>query len=764
MPWSIAVCYAVAVWIGWPVAAAVGLLAAVRPRARRLRLGIAVPCLLATALGAGDGKPAPVPSTNACSGWIASRPERAGSRWRAVFVTEDRRPVRFVLWSRVPLPSYGTRVSMQGASRGPRAARHFHARGEAPSLAAAGAAGFFEVERYEILAGGAGSTLRRTLLEPWRSAIAQRFDAHLADREAGLLAALVVGIRDDVDERTQDAWRALGLAHILSISGMHVALIAGFLLAWLGAPRTPARALPLVAGIWIYAGLGGFGPTVLRAALMATWAALALLLGRSPRGITGLGIAVLTLTLLASERRDDLGFQLSCLATAGLVVWAGPLLRLRQRCAQRGRCGAWLGFLVVSCGAGLAAQLATLPLQLAHFGMVSWAAPLLNLIAVPLTDAALGLGLLALPLLGLAADWGGALLLAAGGLLHVALRITDAAHAWWGGCVWVPVDAVSITAATVVAGIVLAMPAIAGSRRWGRTWPVAVAMAAATCAVLVLRAIWPSVPSWQLEALDVGQGDALLLRIRTGAWLVDAGSDRPVDCGARVIVPHLRRAGVRRLRGLLLSHPHADHIGGAPSVLAAIPVDTIYVAAISRHERAYSQLAAAFPHVPVRGLGPGSRMALGAHAEARILWPDSTAGSTNDASLVMRVHGDGIPEVIFAGDLEREGEAALLATTRTPLVGAGFVILKVGHHGSDTSSTPALLAGVRPDVALISVGIRNRYGHPSPAILARFDSLRCPVLRTDEGGAIRMVLRGSTLWVERPAAPARIAGSLRAPG
>lgn len=255
-----------------------------------------------------------------------------------------------------------------------------------------------------------------------------------------------------------------------------------------------------------------------------------------------------------------------------------------------------------------------------------------------------------------------------------------------------------------------------------------------------------------------------MLRIRSGAWLVDAGNDRPVDCGARVIVPHLRRAGVRRLRGLLLSHPHADHIGGAPGVLAAIPVDTIYVAAISRHERAYAQLAAAFPHVPVRGLGPGSRMALGARAEAHILWPDSTAGSTNDASLVLRVHGEGIPEVFFAGDLEREGEAALLATTRTPLVGTGFVILKVGHHGSDTSSTPALLAGVRPDVALISVGIRNRYGHPSPATLARFDSLRCPVLRTDEGGAIRMVLRGSTLWVERPAAPARIAGSLRAPG
>lgn len=765
----IAVSYAVALMLPWPWALAAGVACGVRLRTRRFEIGTGVCCVLAAALGACD-RPAPAAPSRSepatLRGWIASRPERAGSRWRALLALEAE-PERLALWSRRQPPPYGTRVRATGVRRAAHPARHFHARGESATLAASGAAAFLDVETFEVLPGTRGATARRTVLEPLRTAVQRAFVLHLAPREAALLAALVIGIRDDVDAATQDSWRALGLAHILSISGMHVALVAGALLGWLGAPRTPSRALGLIAGIWIYAGLGGLGPTVLRAACMATWAAIAVCLGRPPKSVVGLGIAALGLALLAPERRHDLGFQLSCLATAGLLVWASPLVHFGQRFSPRGRAGKVCSAAMVACGAGIAAQLATLPLQLAHFGMVSWAAPILNLIAVPLTDAALGLGLVAAPISTVSAACGRSLCLMAGGLLHVALRLTDAAYAAVGGCVWLPVDAVAIGCATLLSASLLAA-GIALARPAGRFTLLLGLVAAGACSVLVVRALHPAAPVWQLEAIDVGQGDALLLRVGASAWLVDAGDRRPVDRGARVVLPHLRRAGVRRLRGLVLSHPHADHIGGAPSLLAAIAVDTVYIAAISRSDSAYAAFAAASSRVPVRALLPGARLAIAAEYHAEVLWPDSTAlaAGTNDRSLVLQLHGGGYPEVFFLGDLEREGEAGLLhrVTAAAAERRAACVVLKVGHHGSGTSSSAALLDHVRPDIGLISVGQGNRYGHPSARTLAALDSIGCRVLRTDRGGAIRLVVRGATLWIERPAVPASVAGSLAPPG
>ena len=765
---SIAISYALALLLPWPGALAAGLGCGVRFRPRRFEVGAAACGVLAAAVGACDRMAPTTPATTeraTFQGWIASRPERAGSRWRALLALESEAE-RLVVWSRWQPPPYGTQVRATGVRRAAHPARHFHARGESAALAASGAGAFLEVERFAVLPGTRGATARRAVLEPLRTAAQAAFARHLAPRECALLAALVVGIRDDVDAATQDSWRALGLAHILSISGMHVALVAGALLGWLGSPRRPSRALVLIAGIWIYAGLGGLGPTVLRAACMATWAAIAVCLGRTPRSVVGLGVAALGLALLAPERRHDLGFQLSCLATVGLVVWASPLLHVGQALSRRGRVGKLGGAAIVVCGAGIAAQLATLPLQLAHFGMVSWAAPLLNLIAVPLTDAALGLGLLAAPILTVNAACGRALTLIAGGLLHLTLRLTDAAHAALGGCVWLPVDSITIGCATMLSAALLAA-GIALARPTPRfAWLYAI-VAVAACGALTVRALHPAAPLWQLEAIDVGQGDALLLRVGSSAWLVDAGDRRPVDHGARVVLPHLRRAGVRRLRGLVLSHPHSDHIGGVPSLLAAIAVDTIYVAAVSRSDSAYTAFAAAASHVPMRALLPGARLRIAAQVDAEVLWPDSTAvaAGTNDRSLVLQVRGEGFPELFFLGDLEREGEAGLLhrvAAARAPR--AACVVLKVGHHGSDTSSSPALLDHVRPDVAVISVGQGNRYGHPSRRTIAALDSIGCRVLRTDRGGAIRLVVRGTTLWIERPATSPSVAGSLLRPG
>jgi competence protein ComEC len=322
---------------------------------------------------------------------------------------------------------------------------------------------------------------------------------------------------------------------------------------------------------------------------------------------------------------------------------------------------------------------------------------------------------------------------------------------------FVPADALTVGTAicVAVAACVCGLAASQGRRRARRAavWASAIALAAFT-----MGAIWPRAADWQVEVLDVGQGDAVVVRRGDASWLVDTGDARPIDRGERVVVPHLRRSGVRRLRGLILSHPHRDHCGGAAAVLAAIAVDTVYVARASWDDSLYTRLRRAFALVPWRALARGDTLHTGGPDLAfAVLWPpasdDCTSGA-NDCSLVLHASGRDVPDLWLMGDLESGGEAQLLAATAASTLAAHarrYGILKAGHHGSATSSTPDFIAALQPEIALLSVGAGNRYRHPGSRTLQTLAVHDCQVLRTDRGGAVRIVLRGATLWLERPA-------------
>ena len=169
------------------------------------------------------------------------------------------------------------------------------------------------------------------------------------------------------------------------------------------------------------------------------------------------------------------------------------------------------------------------------------------------------------------------------------------------------------------------------------------------------------------------------------------------------------------------------------------------------------RLRARFPRIPWRGLVRGDTLQLGPHYTARVLWPlptDVLGRGPNECSLVLAARGGAAPDAWFLGDLEHEGEARLLGDRALQDVAPRFVILKAGHHGSNTSSTAAFVAALQPDIALLSVGAYNRYHHPGRRALATLQSNACTILRSDRGGAVRFVLRGETLWLERPAARA----------
>ncbi len=750
-----------------PVAAAAALVlfaASARGGARpRLAWGWLPALLLAAALGVLEPRRLPNEAKPdgevRVVGWIASRPEQRQRGAAAELVVESvrqggtglRRGQRLRIVAATRLPVYGSRCAAEGVLRAPRGRRNFTGFDERSLMRARGDVAVLEAARVAVLHGSRGPAWRREVIEPLRTLLTRRLEQSLAAAPAGIMAALLLGLDADIPPDLAESWRALGMTHVLVISGMHVSLVAAALLACAGSPRRPGGLLVLVVGVSLYAALGGLGPSVLRATVMVVWSAVALYLGRTLAPLTSLGLAAGALVLGAPQIRYDLGFQLSCLCTAGILLWAPPLHALSIRLRQR-RFGMLWAFLLGGAGIGAAAQLATLPLVAARFGYVVPAGIITSITIVPLSNVALVLGLAGVPLALVSESLSRPLWLLAGGLIH---GVNQLVTAWVQSDEprgFVPSSPLCIAFATVASGALLLAGTAAGARRH-RTAVACIVVGVVTGVGFAVLASRPSSPTWRLEALDVGQGDALLLILGRDAWLVDCGDARPFDQGRQTVLPELRRLGIDKLRGVVLTHPHRDHYGGAASLLRAVAVETLYVAAASRHAQAYRDLQAT--GVPLRTLQAGERLALSRRHESLVLWPraaDSLGSGANAQSLVLWLRGGGLPQLLAMGDLEAEQEDSLRSLWADSLAAAApeFLVLKVGHHGSRTSSSPDFLDVIDAEVALVSVGARNRFGHPAANTLEALERRGCVVLRTDQGGAVGLELRGSALWLERP--------------
>jgi competence protein ComEC len=274
-------------------------------------------------------------------------------------------------------------------------------------------------------------------------------------------------------------------------------------------------------------------------------------------------------------------------------------------------------------------------------------------------------------------------------------------------------------------------------------------------AALAAMSVFPAFPlarngDVELHVLDVGQGDAILLRTNTGRWvLFDAGPAwRGGDAGRSTVLPYiLRRGGA--LEAFVLSHPHTDHVGGAASVLAAMRPHTYWDAAFAGGSDAYSlSLAAAKKQgVEWHRVHPGDSVLIDG-VILKFLAPDSawTIGlkDPNLASTIA-VARFGLVRFLLVGDAERAEEDWLLGQHRDELRAD---VLKVGHHGSSTSSSDAFLTAVHPDVAIISVGAGNKYGHPSADVLRALSRIGAEVLRTDETGTVIVRTDGVRIEIE----------------
>ncbi len=581
----------------------------------------------------------------------------------------------------------------------------------------------------------------------------RRVEGALALRTPGgglglpLARALILGDSSTVPPRVLRGLRRLGLAHLLAVSGLHVGLVAGIALALGGLlpdatpGRTTLRRLAALAAVLAYLLTVGPRPSLVRASVMVVLLVLGLFAQRPPSVANALAVAAALIALVRPVSVSDLGFRLTVGATAGLVL-LGPLLirawlgsrpgtgKMRpgeHPTAGEARRGArWTALYALAASA--AAQIGTLPWALPAFCLVSPVAPIVNLVAVPWAGALLiasfswlclaswcpGLGRAALPLLDLAA----------------APFAWPAAHS--------PSPWVSLPLALGVVGAVLLAAALFAALRRPRWGLPAIA---AGLAWVVLGTPTPTAreerPAPQAVMIDVGQGDSILLRDGRRTLLVDGGGWRAGDIGGRVLLPVLAHLGLRRLDGVLLTHPDRDHCAGLVEVAGYLAVGEALTGPGWRRAPCARELAE-LPGVRHRVVSAGDRLAVG-RWRLRVIHPHRDSGlrtmaSDNDASLVAEAEVFG-RRLLLTGDIEARAEAELVAEDGTGGTLASDV-LKVAHHGSRTSTTERFLTVVSPRLALISAGRRNPYGHPAAEVLARLRRLRIQVLRTDRDGMI----------------------------
>ncbi|HKW44740.1 MAG TPA: DNA internalization-related competence protein ComEC/Rec2 [Candidatus Eremiobacteraceae bacterium] len=592
-------------------------------------------------------------------------------------------------------------------------------------------------------------------VEAWLARLRGRFaasvEAKLPPLEATVLEGVLWGDRGNLPADLRQEFSDTGTVHVLTTAGLHLGIMAGFISFALGRlplPRT-ARIALVVSAAWAYAAIAGLHLPTIRAASMLTAGIAAHESGRGRTPSAVLAAAAFAVGLPQPLALLSPSFALSFACVGGIAL-LGPAFEGLGLCGGSG----WEKHAVELARTSVVVQIALWPLQALYFNAFTPYAVIANMLVVPLIGAVMACGaafvaaaafapLLAGPL-GNLAWWGVTIVTAiverASALPGAHIDLPPPSHVFLI-LYWCGLAAFALAVRARTAPRVIASYACAAS----------IGLAVVYCAPGIAAALDPTM---RLDAIDVGQADCMLLRAPgMHAMLIDGGGKlerggapgqvvaQPIGdvIANKTVVPFLLRHWVLRLDAVVLTHPHGDHAGGLPVILAHEGVGVLYDSGQLYGGPAYRRALEVVRErrIPYRVARRGETFDLGPTTRIRILAPElplltGTSSDINNNSVVLRVEF-GRAAMLLTGDAQSEAEARLLSHRGSDLRAD---ILKVGHHGSAYSSTPAFLAAVRPKIAVISCGLHNVFGHPSPRTLAALDAAGAYVYRTDLDGGI----------------------------
>jgi len=594
----------------------------------------------------------------------------------------------------------------------------------------------------------------------FKARAAQTINRILSEPYASLLNGILLGIETGIPPALYEKFNLTGTSHIIVISGSNISVIAGLLLLLgqrvIGKRYAPPLAL---AGVIIYTFLVGADAAVSRAAVMGSVWIWAIWMGRPGLALNSLFFSGLVLTLINPLILGDVGFQLSFMATLGLIVLVPPLERvtfglLRQR-LKTGQVGLAMALLSELLIITLAAQIITGPLIVYHFGRLSLLSNLLILPAQPPIMIVGGLAALTGMLwlaLGQLIGW----------LVWLPLAWSVLIVEWTARLPYasldlgaVPVWLVGLLYAALFAAIWWAnqpghsrelrpqfrLPAVGSLKT--RVW-----LGSGGVVVLLIWLAVLALPDGYLRVafLDVGQGDAILITLPDGRQMLIDGGPSTTDLNWRLgqEMPFWDRT----LEMVVNTHPDADHLGGLVSLPDRYTLEQMLVTDVEATSQLYQEWETELAEgelTPVVGQA-GMQLHLGRGITATLLSPGPALADVdepNNRSLVLRLQY-GQVSFLLPGDIEADVERRLVQAG-LPLKAT---VLKSPHHGSNTSSSPAFLQAVDPQLVVISVGADNRFGHPAPEVLERYAAFGLPVLRTDEHSTVELITDGRRLWVE----------------
>ncbi len=581
----------------------------------------------------------------------------------------------------------------------------------------------------------------------WRIRALTLVDKNFSNETAPIAKALLLGYKQDIEGASKQAFARTGLSHIMAVSGLHV----GFIIApfWFIIPFFWSKKFGRITGLFIlllilygYAGLTGFSASVVRASVMAGLLTFGKLFNKSPNSINLTGVAALVLLIINPAQLFEVGFQLSFSAVL-IILLVLPIIQHALPYWLRLR---WYAKPLMVVIVSIVVQLGLYPIQVFYFGEVSLISPIANALFVPLLGLVVPFSLLCLiissvfPFIGIILNTPFEMF-----LMGMNSFVLFSSGLDWA---WMKASLPSILLFPFWFVLVLFIASWRTPQiRW-KWLTVGLFLLGLILAEAIIEKF--EKPELRVTIFDVGQGDAAHIQTPNGKHiLIDAGIWSPgFNSGESVILPYLKEAGIEKLDAVILSHPHADHIGGILSLMHGIEIETIYNSGYEYESNLYHNYLdlAKSKSIEITSVNAGDKIFIDPALLILVLGPEGPRYNSdpNQHSVILNViYGES--EFLFTGDAGEDQELRLIENYGD-LLDTDF--LKVGHHGSRTSSEREFLNEVSPDISVVSLAERNRFKHPHPDAILRIQETGTELYFTSRDKALVFVSDGRKIWRE----------------